>query len=138
VAPPLVGARAALRLLDDERRYLNWLAFAAAVAFVLLYRPWLSDDQRSRLLLAGFGVTFAAALWALGRLHHRLWAAFGAFLVGLFAPWGFAYVFGSVYVAFAFWLVWRAHRASRSGLTETGTGTSTGTGAEAEKRPRPI
>jgi hypothetical protein len=103
-------------MTDQERRYVDYLAAGALVVFVFLYHPWTAHERTSRLTLTGFGVLFAGSFWLLGRLRHRLWAAFGAFLFGLFAPWGFAYIFGAAYVAFAFWLVWRAHRASRSGL----------------------
>ena len=96
--------------LDDrERRWLNLLAAAAVPAFVLANQPWIEDGRRSRLLLAGFGVGFAFALWLVGRMRHRLWAAFASFLM-LFGPWSFAFVGAAVYVAFAFWLLWRAGR----------------------------
>lgn len=96
--------------LDDrEHRWLNRLAAAAVPVLVLVHQPWLVDARRSRLVLVGFGIGFAFALWIVGRMRHRLWAAFASFLM-LFAPWGFAFVAGAPYVVFAFWLLRCAYR----------------------------
>ena len=101
--------RRAVWLEDREYRYLNWLAALAVPVLVLVQEPWLEDGRRSRLLLAGFGLGFAFAFWIVGRMRHRLWAAFAAFLM-LFAPWGFAFLAAALYITFAFWLLWRASR----------------------------
>ena len=96
-------------LTDREYRYLNVLAAVAVPAFVFVNQPWLADGQRSRLVLSAFGVGFAFALWVVGRMRHRLWAAFASFLM-LFGPWSFAYIGALPYVVFAFWLLSHASR----------------------------
>lgn len=111
--------RQALWLDDNELRWLNRLAAAAVPVFVLLYQPWLEDDHNSRLVLTGFGIGFAAALWIAGRMRHRLWAAFASFLMGLFGPWSFAYIVGLLYIGYAFWVLSHARRALREPPTPT-------------------
>ena len=100
-------------LQPQEQRTAYALAGASAVAFLLLWRPWLGGNHVQIFLLA---VAFSAAFALVARQGHRLWTAFSAFLLGLFPPWGFAYIAGTVYVAFAFWLGWKAHRSLKSTL----------------------
>jgi hypothetical protein len=96
-------------LADREHRRLNWLAALAVPVFVAAQEPWRGDHRSSRLALAAFGIAFAFAFWLVGRMRHRLWAAFASFLM-LFGPWNHLFLAGLVYVAFAFWLVWQARR----------------------------
>src|SRR5687768_6234901 len=97
--------------LDErEHRYVTRLAVAAVPVFVLVHQPWIEDGRRSRLLLVAFGIGFSFALWITARMRQRGWAAFAAFLTGIFGPWGYAFVVGALYIGFAFWLLWRAGR----------------------------
>jgi hypothetical protein len=45
--------------------------------------------------------------------RHRGVMAIGAFATG-FGPWGFAYILGAPYLAFAAYLLWRANRLDNS------------------------
>lgn len=97
----------------EEQRLAYGLAAAAVVIFAVIWTPWNGGGH-----LAGFVLSscFAGALALAGRRGHRVWTAFVAFLVGVFGPWGFAYIFGVGYVAFAVWLGWRAHRSIKASL----------------------
>lgn len=97
----------------EEQRIGYGLAAAAVVLFVAIWTPWNGGDHMLGFVLAS---AFAAALALLTRKGHRLWTAFASFLVGVFGPWGFAYIFGAIYLAFGFWLGWRAHRTIKASL----------------------
>ena len=102
-----------LRLLPEEQRIAYGLAAVSAVAFVVVWTPWNGGDHLTGFLLA---LSFSAALAFIALQGHRLWTAFASFLLGIFGPWGFAYIFGAAFVAFAFWLAWRAHRAVKASI----------------------
>lgn len=102
-----------LRMLPQEQRIGYGLALFSALAFAVVWTPWNGGNHLAGFVLA---VMFSAALALLARQGHRLWTAFAAFLTGIFGPWGFAYIFGAVFIAFAFWLGWRAHRAIKASI----------------------
>jgi hypothetical protein len=82
------------------------LATLAAVAF-----GWMWHDT---LWVAAIGVTLALFLALASVRGHRAFMAIASFLTG-FGPWGFAYIFGAPYLAFAAFLLWRANRLDKSG-----------------------
>jgi hypothetical protein len=88
-----------------ERRAAVALAVLAAIGFGLL--------QHDTLWLVAIGVGVAVVLAAGALTGHRALMAIGAFVCG-FGPWGFAYIFGAPYLAFAGFLLWRANRLDTS------------------------
>jgi hypothetical protein len=107
-----MAPQAALRLQPEERRLAHSLAAMAVVVFTVVWTPW---DGGARL--AGFLISSAMAgsLAIVARyVGQRLWTAFAAFLLGLFGGWGSAYIVGAFFIAFAFWLGWRAHRTVKA------------------------
>lgn len=103
----------ALRLRDDERRYAYLLAAGASALFFVSWQPWRGGQ---RLIGFALGVVFTAGLAFAARRGHRVWTAFAAFLVGFDPAWGAFFIFGAAYIAFAFWLAWRAHRTLKATL----------------------
>jgi len=103
----------ALLLLPKEQRVGYLLAGLSAIGFFVVWTPWNGGSHAT-----GFGLAllFSFSLALVTRQGHRLWTAFTAFLIGTFGPWGFAYVFGAIYIGFAFWLGLRAHRAVKASV----------------------
>ena len=106
-------------MLPQEQKIAFGLAAGAAVAFGAIWQPWLGGNHLTGFLL---GLAFCASLTIVARQGHRLWTAFASFLIGLFGPWPApsgttpTYILGVFYVAFAFWLGWRAHRSLKATL----------------------
>ena len=129
-----IGARTdpGLRMPPQEKRIAYSLAGAGVAAFATIWTPWNGGTHLVGFLL---GATFAGSLALLALQGHRLWTAFGAFLNGVFAPWGFAYIFGAAYIAFAGWLAWRAHRAVKASINADPLGGATPLPARTTRRP---
>ena len=68
---------------------------------------------RDTLWVAAIGAALAAVLAVGAARRHRGVMAIGAFATG-FGPWGFAYILGAPYLAFAAYLLWRANRLDNS------------------------
>ena len=102
-----------LRMVPQEQRIAYGLAIFSALVFLVIWTPWNGGDHIAGFVLA---VMFSGALALLARQGHRLWTAFAAFLTGIFGPWGLAYIFGALFIAFAFWLGWRAHRSIKASI----------------------
>lgn len=124
-----------LRLLPQEQRIAYGLAAFSVLAFLAVWTPWNGGDHVAGFVLA---VMFSFALALLARQGHRLWTAFAAFLTGIFGPWGFAYIFGAFFIAFAFWLAWRAHRAIKASINADPAAVAGRATPMADRRPKPI
>ena len=89
-----------------ERRVGLALAGLAAVAFVVIA---LADGAPARLVL---GIPAAIVLGVAVERWGRKVAAAISVIVAVGPWWGFFLIFGSLYLAFAFWLLMRGRRAS--------------------------
>jgi hypothetical protein len=81
------------------------LAVLAAMAF-----GWMWHDT---LWVAAIGVGLGLFLALASVRGHRALMAVAAFVTG-FGPWGFAYIFGAPYLAFAAFLLLQANRVDKT------------------------
>lgn len=94
--------------MEPREQRIGWyLALASIPVLAVITTPWNGGEN---LAAFGFTLVFPASFALVIRQGHRIWTAFGAFLVGLLGPWSFAYLAGAPFVAFAFWLALRARR----------------------------
>lgn len=85
----------------QEQRLALGAAVAAGAGFALIWRPW---EGGPRWWFFVIGLTMAAVMGAGAVSGSRLFAAVGAFIVGLFGPWHVWFLVQPLYVGFAFWL----------------------------------
>ncbi|HEX7167919.1 MAG TPA: hypothetical protein VF230_13155 [Acidimicrobiales bacterium] len=103
----------ALAMRPQDQAIAYALASFATAVFASEWQPWKGGQALTGFVVGVFGV---GALATVARQGHRVWTAFAAFLNGFNPAWGFTYVFGALFIAYAFWLGWRTHRDLKASL----------------------